>query len=242
MKFLNKRGWTLFLAAAAVVGTAWTAGCDGGKTPVTPGGGTDSTGVGTDPKDSTPSTDPNTFVDERDGQKYRWVKIGEQTWMAQNLNFKTETGSWCYDNADSNCVKYGRLYSWDTAMEICPAGWKLPSREDWDELGATVGGKRIDTGWRDVAKKLKSTDGWKDYNGTSGNGTDDFGFSALPGGHSGSGGNNFGEMGYTAYWWTVTEVDITFAYSEYVADSSDNMYEMRLTAKSSEISIRCVKK
>jgi uncharacterized protein (TIGR02145 family)/uncharacterized repeat protein (TIGR02543 family) len=153
------------------------------------------------------------FNDSRDGKTYRSVTIGEQTWMAQNLNFETPAGSRCYDNNADSCNKYGRLYDWATAMGIdpefndtlwiggdvnhqgvCPGGWHLPSKAEMDELVMAVG--RAD--W-----KLKSTHGWGGYN----NGTDEYGFSALPGGwckdYCKGGGND------ESYWWTATNYNFT---------------------------------
>jgi hypothetical protein len=105
---------------------------------------------------------------------YKTVTVGGKTWMAENLNVKTD-GSWCYDNKESNCEKYGRLYSWNAAMTACPAGWHLPSRDEWGELAKAAGGRwKYGTGGK-AGKKLKAKSGW---NG-KGNGTDDYGFSAL---------------------------------------------------------------
>ena len=113
-----------------------------------------------------------TLTDERDGKTYKTVTIGTQTWMAENLNYEADF-SFCYNNKPENCAKYGRLYIWEAAMNSCPAGWGLPSLEEFLLLVANVGGREV------AGKVLKSTDGWKD----GGNGTDDFGFSALPAGY-----------------------------------------------------------
>lgn len=111
------------------------------------------------------------MTDSRDGQTYKTVKIGNQVWMAQNLNFKADS-SFCYNNEDSNCAKYGRLYRWAVAGSVCPSGWHLPSKTEWETLFSAVGGEST------AGKALKSSSGWS----SSGNETDDFGFSVLPAG------------------------------------------------------------
>jgi uncharacterized protein (TIGR02145 family) len=132
-----------------------------------------------------------TFTDKRDGQKYRTVRIGNHVWMAENLRYKIGD-SWCYENDESKCRQYGRLYDWNMAKRACPTGWHLPSEEEWDglviEVGSSTGGK-----------KLKATNGWDE----NGNGTDDYGFSALPGGYRYTDGS-FDDAGREGYWWTAT--------------------------------------
>jgi uncharacterized protein (TIGR02145 family) len=142
----------------------------------------------------------NSFTDSRDGKKYRTVVIGKQTWMAENLNYNAN-GSKCYDNKPANCDKYGRLYNWETAMKACPKGWHLPSKEEWQILVDFVGGEKI------AGKKLKVKSGWEDYEGKSGNGTDEFGFSAMPGGAISD-----GNFDYVGIWWTTSEYDANRAY------------------------------
>jgi uncharacterized protein (TIGR02145 family) len=80
------------------------------------------------------------FTDSRDGKTYKTVKIGEQVWMAENLNYDAGSGSWCYDNNPSNCKKYGRLYNWEVAKRIAPSGWHLPSKDEFETLLIVLGG------------------------------------------------------------------------------------------------------
>jgi len=117
--------------------------------------------------------------------------------MAENLNCNVE-GSVCFD-ADS-CEKYGRLYDWDAAKKACPSGWHLPSDAEWTALENYVGGSSV------AGTKLKSTSGW--YN--NGNGMDEVGFSALPGGH-GTDYNSFRSAGNIGNWWSATEHDANYA-------------------------------
>ena len=131
------------------------------------------------------------LTDSRDGQTYRTVKIGDQVWMAENLNFKME-GSLCPEDKSDTCKKYGRFYSWNAALKACPAGWHLPSNSDFGKLISFVSGdstvvakfRSINGSWKDVNTgiKLKTSSGWKDCRWRDGNGTDDFSFSILPAG------------------------------------------------------------
>ena len=142
-------------------------------------------------------------TDSRDNKTYKTVQIGSQTWMAENLNFEA-TNSYCFKNSAEYCAEYGRLYTWGAAMDsvgewsenskgcgdydsdcsptypvrgVCLDGWHLPSRAEWDTLFSAVGGKST------AGKVLKSMSGWENWDKKSGNGTDDFGFSAFPAGY-----------------------------------------------------------
>jgi len=179
-----------------------------------------------------------TFTDPRDGKTYRTVRIGTQTWMAENLNFVTDS-SVCYDNDDSNCQKYGRLYDWDAAMKACPTGWRLPAHEDWAGLVKTVGGNEI------AGKKLKSKNGW--------DGTDELGFSAMPGGYCfiAYPDNNvqFCGIGKLGFWWSATgsaigkeaHFRVMYSYYEYMGgnyfDRRRNMFSVRCVQNSGDTGV-----
>jgi len=78
------------------------------------------------------------FCDSRDNKTYKWFKIGELIWMAENLNYNAKN-SVCYDNKPQNCEKYGKLYDWNSAQKACPKGWHLPSAKEWSALKAAIG-------------------------------------------------------------------------------------------------------
>ena len=192
-----------------------------------------------------------TFKDSRDGKTYKTVKIGSQTWFAENLNFAAE-GSKCYgeggvvvdyydedsdpittklSNAEvqANCAKYGRLYDWATALKACPAGFHLPSDKEWTALVDYAGGKGK------AGKKLKSKAGWEG----NGNGMDDYGWSALPGGYGGSGGS-FYNAGGGGGWWSATEDDAGYAWYRYMYYGIEDVGRDR-NYKANLFSVRCVK-
>jgi len=186
----------------------------------------------------------STFTDTRDNKTYKTVKIGEQVWMAENLNYNAD-GSKCggtvleekkqlevYDSEDGeaetcsgytsysledkntvNCDKYGRLYEWETAKEACPKGWHLPSNKEWDKLLRYVdgtSGTESPYESKTAGKYLKAESGWDNNR----NGTDKFGFFALPGGFGnykfdvGCGydsAGDFGGDGSYGCWWNSSD-------------------------------------
>jgi len=168
------------------------------------------------------------LTDSRDGKKYKSVKIGEQTWMAENLNYEV-SGSKCFKNDSTNCTKYGRLYNWSTAKDACPSGWHLPSKSEWEILD-DVGGEKV------AGKKQKAKSGWN----KNGNGTDDYGFSALPGGGGGSNGNFFNLYGDYGYWWSSSEYNVNYAYSRWLIGSNEDILWSKESDKYDLFSVRCI--
>ena len=147
--------------------------------------------------------------------EYKTIKIGNQIWMSENLNYSTK-GSQCYKNNTKNCVKCGRLYDWNTAKNVCPKGWHLPTRNEWDALVNYMGGSSI------AGKKLKAKSG----------------FSALTCGYGASDGN-FYNFGNYSYWWSSSENNTNSAYFLSI-DNNDNVFRNHLD-KSSLFAVRCVK-
>ncbi|MDR0308068.1 MAG: hypothetical protein LBI42_14695 [Chitinispirillales bacterium] len=163
----------------------------------------------------------NTMTDPRDGRKYRVVKIGDKVWMAENLNYDTGN-KWCYENKESNCEKYGSLYSWSTAMLACPKGWHLPTRQEWNDLVKDAGGNLAG-----VQLKAKRP-GW--------DGMDIHGFSALPGAYRNTDGT-FHYVGGRGYWWSASEGG-SGAYYRHMDSGSENVGEYT-DSKGYGFSLRC---
>jgi uncharacterized protein (TIGR02145 family) len=144
--------------------------------------------------------------------------------MAENVKFQTDN-SWCYDDNNFNCDKYGRLYSWNAAATACPAGWRLPSRHEWKALVDAAGNKK------EPGKRLKSKRPvW--------NGTDALGFSAMPGGIRETDGR-FYNIGYYGYWWTATENGSSYAYYRNMYHNVVDVLE-GLNDVGNGFSVRCV--
>lgn len=165
------------------------------------------------------------FLDVHDSQVYRTVTIGTQTWMAQNLNYKTELSE-CYGGENSNCEKYGRLYYQKEALNACPEGWHLPSNEEWDVLGDYADSLKV--GASGNGNSLKSLKTW-----TGQLGTDQFGFSGLASRYFGSvyicGGSH-------GVYWTSEE----YEYRCLLSDRSDLYHYRETYSKDWGMSIRCI--
>jgi uncharacterized protein (TIGR02145 family) len=190
-----------------------------------------------------------------EGQIYKTIEIDAQTWMAENLNYYV-SGSKCYNNSETNCTIYGRLYNWSTAMNlpsscnsnscdsqisakhrgICPAGWHIPSSEDWNVLMRHVNPNCSDNSdCANAGTKLKVDDSnlWN-YNG---NGTDEFGFSALHGGF-GNNSNYFNYVGIYGKWWSTSDINLSAYVRGMQYDGSSVFYSLQF--KSDLYSVRCI--
>lgn len=182
-----------------------------------------------------PESKRGTFTDNRDGRVYKYTTIGNQVWMAENLNYEFET-SFCYYKED-DCDAMGRIYS-PKNLDVCPSGWHVSSWEEWKRLF-----DQMEIDGKDAAGvRLKSTNGWSVLNQEDNpNGTDDCNFSIIPA----FSGNNASYEGYRSVYLTSTDdaeigglyggpVYITFqSYKPfvYVANNSDRI----------EGYVRCVK-
>lgn len=178
------------------------------------------------------------FTDSRDGHSYDVVKIGGLTWMAENLNFET-TGSFCPEGDSRNCKRLGRLYSWAEAKSVCSDGWRLPTKENFESLVAATSEDAAQSPSHSRAgAALKSRDGWF----KKGNGTDEFGFNALPAGYR-SADSKFDGIGGYAYFWSATEDpenSESNAFYLFLSFSSDAA-SLNAFAKEDFRSVRCVR-
>ena len=215
----------------------------------------------------------NVITDSRDNQTYKTIKIGNQYWMAENLNYayleptdELDSSSWCYGNDPANCETYGRLYLWSAAIDstaldslfnftcgdgvqgdeqfdntlanyviqlrekergICPTGWHLPNMYEWETLITAVNGVS------NAGKMLKSTEGWRE----DGNGTDNYGFSALPAGERGASGY-FRTEGVKTYFWSVS---IAGSLVHALSLDYDDVGSINDIAAAIAASVRCIR-
>ena len=206
-----------------------------------------------------------TMTDTRDNKTYKTVKIGTQVWMAENLNYADSTKtpslkgkSWCYDNKVENCDVTGRLYTWAAAIDsvalandadnpqtcgygktctlptvvqgLCPSGWHLPTYDEWRTLFKAVGGSSA------AGKALKSGSGWY----RNGNGTDAYGFSALPAGYRNYDGYFYNAGSYADFWSASQgEYSSDYAYGMYLLYYDGSAY-MGGYIKYDAFSVRCL--
>jgi uncharacterized protein (TIGR02145 family) len=169
---------------------------------------------------------------EHGGYRYPMARIGDQVWLAKNMNGVPEAGSsWCYAERSSNCDLYGRLYDFEAAAAVCPEGWRLPTQGDWNALLNFVNEA---TGQDAAGIHLKAGSLWRGQDGL-----DRFGFSALPGGFRSEGGD-FTMLQERAYWWS-SEKDAENAYYRNLSDNSDFLLSGYF-AKGRGYSVRCIKK
>ena len=152
-------------------------------------------------KDEDSGTKTETFTDSRDGKVYNIVKIGDQTWMAQNFAYKPENGYWAYENNDGNISSYGYLYTLETAINICPDGWHVPNLDEWNTIIDYLGGTEL------AGDKMKETGGAHWDSDAFGNRdiTNSSGFSARPGGRYDGVYNEYEWIGVYGFWWVIPE-------------------------------------
>lgn len=209
------------------------------------------------------------FKDDRDGQTYRIVEIGSQTWMAENLNYAymPDTLSFCYNNSADSCAKYGRLYIWSAALDsaarfsangkdcgcgktcsptypvrgICPVGWHLPDTTEWELLKVSVADSLFNGNADSVGYALKSASGWRNYGSILGNGSDAFDFGAFPAGYRAEFSKRFINVTFNAYFWSLTEIrGADSVYSQRLSSTHPDFDSFR-TTKDVAQSVRCVK-
>jgi uncharacterized protein (TIGR02145 family) len=176
----------------------------------------------------------DTFTDDRDGQVYEFVQIGDQVWMKENLRFKPESGIyWAYDDKEARGDTFGLLYDWDRAFEVCPEGWHLPGKSEWEALIAHLGGEEV----AGAALKDVTSQRWK---GGSESNTNSRGFSALPEGVRRYDGR-YSYFNKYAYFWTSDTGRTAEEGWCFAIDGPQKRIHRVSWDKNNALSIRCVK-
>jgi uncharacterized protein (TIGR02145 family) len=158
-------------------------------------------------------------ISNSSGQEYETVEIGIQVWMKRNLNIEADS-SFCYKNLAENCSIFGRLYNWETALTVCPEGFRLPSDDDWSMLTETTGGLDV-AGYRLMA----------------GGDTD---FDVLLGGNYNASSDIFSYQFRCAYFWTSTSFSETAAWMRHFENEKTNINRSTVK-KQYYFSVRCIR-
>jgi uncharacterized protein (TIGR02145 family) len=193
------------------------------------------------------------LIDYRDGQVYNTVLIGEQCWMAENLNIgemingnsnQTDNGiieKYCYDNVPTNCDEYGGLYQWNEMMQytttqgvqgICLDGWHIPTDGEWTILTDFLGGESVAGG------KMKEL-GTTHWNSPNIGATNESGFTALPGGYRDLSANFHSLCCYCKFW-SSPEINTYNAWCRTLYYLNDDVYRSS-DGKNMSYSVRCLK-
>ncbi|MCQ2104568.1 MAG: hypothetical protein MJZ26_02135 [Fibrobacter sp.] len=204
-----------------------------------------------DPPEEDEIYDSTAIHDRRDDNKYKTVVIGEDTWMAENLRFAAP-GSYCYEEKDSRCRSYGRLYPWTVAMRLpadyidnsstggimiehqglCPDGWHVPTNEEWLALGQ----KALNMRRGGIGAAMKSKEGWARGGAPISAAS---GFNALPSGSRFADGEYL-ELGSSAYFWTAAGGDGMGGVYWYLVNNKDEFTSAE-DFDNASFSLRCVK-
>jgi len=183
-----------------------------------------------------------TITDPRDSQSYNTIEIGSQTWLSENMNFET-ADSWFHKDDPANAPIFGRLYTWEAALIVCPAGWHLPTDDEWKQLELHLGMSQSEVDkespWRgtDEGGKMKAISGWAE----NGNGNNSSGFTGLPGGFRYVDPNwPWDDTGYVGWWWSASEFSTSSAWNRSLGFANDQV-ERDEDHKMGGLSVRCVK-
>lgn len=173
-----------------------------------------------------------TLSDLRDGQEYKTIKIGDQWWMSENMAYEASSGCLVYEGVDRYLETYGYLYTWETALNVCPEGWHLPSDAEYEKLSNFLGGPDVAGG----KLKEKGSTHWESPNTDA---TNSSGFSAIPGGYNGSEAYQV-FIGKMAYFWAYDETieDAEIARALYFNKGEFTRY---MIDRSNGLSVRCMK-
>jgi uncharacterized protein (TIGR02145 family) len=193
-------------------------------------------------------------VTDASGNTYNTVQIGNQCWTKENLKttkyadgsvipnitdgeqwIGLTTGAWCNpENSAGNDALFGKLYNWHTVADprnVCPAGWHVPNDAEWTILTDFLGGTNVAGG------KMKTTTGWA---GLNTNGTNESGFSGLPGGFRYGYGGTFNSVGYYGNWWSSSEGGTSSAWDRYLDDGDGSAFRSN-DLKRDGLSVRCLR-